>query len=389
MRRGAKAGIWILILVVIIAVFVMTARRRLEKDEVQSIEDIQVAEGIPVDVVRARILPVEDWREFAGVAEGYEQVDLVAPFRTRVLAVHVEVGDKVDKGKVLVSLDPYDPARFAMNIRTARTQYETARRDSMRMEALYESGAVSQQDLDYIRASSEAARAQYLSARRAVELDTPISGVVTSVTVEEGDYAAGEKTVVTVSSYDRIRIPLELSESDRSLLKEGQLVRLILDESKRVSQDYAGARVSGTGPGEGRSVLTGEVIKVALSADSETRLFPVDVRVNNPDHLLQPGTLVTPEVLVASMEDQPVVPPGVLLRHDGQELLYVVDEAGEVPVARLREVARGVENGLFLAITSGLSAGELVVVEGQNKLEDGIKVKIHSDLTSDYYGPDF
>jgi hypothetical protein len=52
-------------------------------------------------------------------------------------------------------------------------------------------------------------------------------------------------------------------------------------------------------------------------------------------------------------------------------------------------VTRGIENGVLVAIPSGISIGEKVVVWGQNKLQDGIKVKIHADVTADYYGSDF
>ena len=385
MSRGAKAGIWILILIVVIVVFVMTARQRLEKEEVQSIEDVQEIEGIPVDVVRVKSIPLEDWREFAGVAEGYEQVDLVAPFRTRIQAVSVKVGDKVEKGKVLVSLDIYDPARFAMNVKTALTQYETVKQDSIRMEALFESGAVSRQNLDHVRASTEAARAQYLTARRAVELDTPIAGVVTLVTVETGDYAEEQQSLITVSSYNRIRITLEMSESERRVIREGQVVRLVLGDTEPVR-----AQTGEEGDGEidfaGKSaVLTGEVVKVPLSAHPSTRLYPVEVVVENPDHLLRPGTLVTPDVRVAETAGLPVVPSSAFVRHNNREHIYVVDESGEHPAARLHQVTRGVESSGMVAVTEGLHVGGLVVVWGQNKIEDGVKVKIHDDRTDEYY----
>ncbi|UCE17366.1 MAG: efflux RND transporter periplasmic adaptor subunit [Gemmatimonadota bacterium] len=387
MSRGAKAGIWILILVVVIALFAMTAVRRLEKEEVLSIRDVQESEGIPVDIIRTRALPIEDWREFAGVAEGYEQVNLVAPFRTLVEGVHVRVGDEVAAGKVIISLDPYDPTLFAMNLKTAETQYRTAKRDSIRLEELFKSGAISQQELDHARASTEAARAHYLTARRAVELDTPISGVVTAVSVEAGDYAAGEQTVATIASYDRIRVPLELSESERALVREGQAVRLFVDASRSGAVDCPGKGTTGNRDTGTAPTLKGNVVKVALSADPETRLFSIEVILNNPQHLFQPGTLVTPEIRVASTKDQPLLPPGALLKHDGLDRIFVIDESGEHPVARLREVTRGLENGVFVAIPSGLSSGEKVVVQGQNKLKDGIRVKIHADVTAEYFEP--
>jgi len=386
MSRGIKITVWVVIAAVVVAAFVVTGARRLRKQEVRSVETVQEAEGIPVDVVRARAMPVEDWREFVGVAQGEDQVDLMAPFRTRVDGVHAEVGDEVPAGTVVVTLDPYDPARIGMNFRTAEAQYETARQDSLRIEALYRSGAVSEQDLDHVRASTEAARAQYLTARRAVKMDTPIAGVVTSLIVEEGDYAEAEETVATVSSYDRVRIPVEVSEAEQALIALGQKVRVRLGERR------TGTRGCPAGSTDGRAavggnigpVLLGRVTKVALSADPSTRLFAVEVVVDNPDHLLKPGTLVTPEILVAATGDEPVVPPVAVLRHNSREHLYVVDDSGGHPVARLRGIVRGVENGALVAISEGLEPGERVVVWGQNNLDDGVKIKIHADVTSQY-----
>ncbi len=382
MSRGAKIGLWVLVLAAVVAVFAVTGARRLKKEDVESIESVQAAEGIPVDVVRSQVVLVEDWREFVGVAEGYEQIDLIAAFRTRVNGVHARVGEQVSAGDVLVSLDPFDPAHFGMNLRTNEAQYETARQDSVRIEALFARGAVSEQDLDHVRASAEAARAQYLSARRAVELDTPIAGIVTALNVEAGDYAAAEQTLATVSSYDRMRIPLELSESERSRIQVGQPARL------RVGEREAGTKGCDTGSGftgAAERALRGSVVKAALSADPTTRLFAVEVVIDNPGHELRPGTLVTPEILVAAADDLPVVPPIALVKHDGQEQVFVIESSGGSGRARLHNVTRGIEHGALVSIADGISPGDIVVVWGQNNLNDGARVKIHAERTADYY----
>ncbi len=384
MSRGAKIGLWVLILAAAVAVFAVTGARRLKKEDVESIESVQAAEGIPVDVVRSQVVPVEDWREFVGVAEGLDQIDLIAEFRTRVSEVHFSVGQEVLPGDVIVSLDPFDPAHFGMNLKTNEALYETARQDSARMEALFRSGAVSQQDLDHVRSSTEAARAQYLSARRAVELDTPIAGLVTALNVEAGDYAAAEQTLATVASYDRVRIPLELSESERSWIRVGQPVRLL------VGGDEAGTKGCDAGSvdhGAGGRVVRGTVVKAALSTDPATRLFAVEVVVDNHDHVLRPGTLVTPEILVAAADGLPVVPPVALLKYNGQEQVFVIEDSGGSGLARLRNVTPGIENGALVSIVEGISSGDIVVVWGQNNLNDGAKVKIHAERTADYYPP--
>ncbi|MFZ1946075.1 MAG: efflux RND transporter periplasmic adaptor subunit [bacterium] len=369
MSRGAKIGVWVLVGAGLVAVFGVTGAKRMKKEEVKSIQSVQQTEGIPVDVVKAQVVPLEDWRKFVGVGEGYEQVNLVAPFRTRVSKVHVALGQEIGPGRVLISLDPYDPAWAGMNLKTAEAGYQTARQDSIRVEELFKTGAVSQQDLDHIRAATHAARAQYITSRRAVELDTPIAGVVTALNVKAGDYAASEQTLATVASYRRIRVQLELSESDRALVAVGARVRCAVGDR-----------------GSSGQFLTGEVVRAALSADPTTRLFAVEILVDNPDRRLMPGTLVAPEILVGRSADKPVIPADAIVKTNGERYVYVVDEAGGTPTARQRPVVEGMANGSMAAMAGGVSEGDLVVVWGQNNLEDGAKVKIHSNLTARTYG---
>lgn len=369
MSRGAKIGIWVVVGVALVAVFAVTGAKRVKKEEVKSIQSVQRAEGIPVDIVKARVVPLEDWCKFVGVAEGYEQVNLLAPFRTRVSKVHVGLGQEVGPGRVVISLDPYDPAWAGMNLKTAEASYQSARQDSIRVEELFKTGAVSEQDLDHTRAATAAARAQYTTSRRAVELDTPISGVVTALNVKAGDYAASEQTLATVASYRRIRVQLELSESDRALVAVGNQVRCA-----------PGGRASSG------QFLAGEVVRAALSADPTTRLFAVEIVIENPDRMLMPGTLVTPEILVGRSADKPVIPADAIVSTDGEQYVYVVDESGGTLSARQRPVSRGMANGSMAAIADGVSEGDAVVVWGQNNLEDGATVKVHADLTARTYG---
>lgn len=363
MNRGTKIFLWILILTVVVAVFGWQARQRLRQDEVLSIDAVQAEQGVPVDVVRARVQTLEDWRRFTGVAKGWEQVDLLADFRTRVDEVHVSLGEEIRAGKVLISLDPDDPARMMLNRESAEAQYETVRTDSLRLEALYAQGAVSLQQLDHLRAQCTAARVALQAALRAVELDTPVSGVVTALHAEKDQYVEGGAVVATVSNYDRVRVPLTLSNSERALVSVGQPARLRLEDG---------------------TVLEGRVGEVALSADSETRLYSAELVLDNPDHRVRPGALVVPEILVASSEGIPLLPRLGLIEREGGRFIYLVEE-GERSLARFRRVETGIDDGVLTAVTAGLSGGEIVVVGGQNRLGEGARVLIRRDLGDRYY----
>lgn len=360
MKRGMKIGLWILVLVVVAAAFAVTAARRMRHEAVASIESIQAAEGVPVDVVRAGIAPLEDWRGFVGVAEGRAQATLTADAPTRVTEVRASVGDRVPRGEVIVAFDPFDPSRMAMNLEATRAAYVTARADSQRIEALFAQGAVSRQTLDHTRTACDAARAQYLTARRAVRKDTPVAGVVTAVLVEAGDLVEAGQPLATVAAVDSVRVPLELSGDERALVRLGQPARLVLPGGER---------------------LTGRVARAAFSADPETRLFAVDLILANSDLALRPGSLVTPEVLVAEERGLPLVPDAAVIREDGRVFVYVVDEADGELRARRREIEPGIAAGGRVAVAAGLAPGERVVVAGQNRLDGDVRVRIHADLT--------
>ncbi len=364
MSRGAKIFLWILFLALVVLVFVWQGRARLQKDEVLGIEDVQTENGIPVDVVVAPVRTLEDWRRFTGVAEGWEQVDLLSDFRTRVVDVQGCLGEEVSAGQLIVSLDPSDPSRIMMNRDAARAQYLSAKADSGRIEALYAQGAVSLQSLEQVRAMTTAARVVWEGASKAVDLRTPISGIITSLSAEVDRYAESGAVVATIASLDRIRLHIALSTRERDELREGQPARILISDG---------------------GYLAGSVHKLALSADSETRLYDAEVAIENPAHRLRPGMLLAVEILVDENRDLPVLPTTALIRRDGKLFCYVA-ERGDPSLAILREITPGIQGDRLMAAASGLSAGERVVVSGQSKLEDGVKVAIHSDLSTTYYG---
>ncbi|MBN1423856.1 efflux RND transporter periplasmic adaptor subunit [Candidatus Fermentibacteria bacterium] len=388
MSKSTKTVLWAVAAGVLVIAFVITGTRRLRRETVESIAQIQERLGVPVDVVTARVAVVEDWREFTGIAQGIEQVDLISDYRSRVTEVRAQVGAEVRKGAIIVSLDPLDPVRFGTNLQTLEASYRTARNDSIRIEELYKTGAVSVQDLDRVRTATQAARSAYVMSGRAVRLDTPISGVVTATYVNPGDYADAGQVVATVASFDRIRVPLTVSASERTSIEAGQPVRIRLRGPGLVNRSCSpGSMAVDSAAVNDEVTLTGTVTKAALSTDASSRLFSVEVVVQNTDRRLKPGMLVSPEILVAASQDLPAVPPIALFQRNGDQLAYVVTSHGDSLKAALRTVTTGVRNGRLVSVARGIAPGERVVVVGQNKLEDGVKLAIHKDMTAEYYTP--
>jgi len=363
MSRGAKIALWILLIAVLALVFYRQGRKRLRKDEALSIEAVQSERGIPVDVVRAPVLPLQDWRRFTGEVEGWKQVDLTSDFRTRVDAVHVKLGEEVSAGELIVSLDPSDPARAMLNRDAAAARYGNAKADSARAETLFARGALSLQQLEQQRALATAARVAFESASKAVDLRSPIAGVITSLGAEADRYAESGAVLATIASLDSLRLRIALSQGERALVRVGQAARIAVD---------------------GGGTLEGQVHEVALSADSETRLFDAEIAIVNRNRRLHPGALVSVEILVGESRDHPLLPATSLFRLGDRRFCYLVGD-GDSPRAVRREVGTGIESGGLVAVSSGLDENQRVVIAGMSKLEEGSKVIVRNDLSEHYF----
>lgn len=353
-----KLGIALIVVGVVVALFVIRFRSLGSGEPVRSIADVQAEEGVPVDVAQVTRGRLEVWRNFSGTVEGIRQGSIAAEIPQKVTAILKEVGDQVRAGEIILRLDPDNPRPGFIRFKQARADYEWARQNLERMKSLHAEGAISDQALDDVRTRFEVARADYEAARTTVELDAPIAGVVTYIGVTVGEQVAPGQRLATVAQVDRVRIVLDVSESEVRLLRRGQPVRVP-------------SSVTG-GPG-----LTGEVEQVALSADPQTRLFQVKLLVENSGRYLLPGSLVPAEVLINSREAVFRVPARAVLTNRVPAVFVVTGEGR----AERQAIRTGISDGELIEVVSGLSVGEQVVVAGQSRLSGGEKVKIHQQVS--------
>jgi HlyD family secretion protein len=205
-----------------------------------------------------------------------------------------------------------------------------------------------------VAAAREQARAAFETASR-TDIRSPLAGVVTQVLVAPGDGVAEQSPVVEVMNRDALRAVLDVSPTQRTLIRPG------------ISAELA---VSGL-PGV---KLTGSVRTVLAQANPETGLLPVEVWVSDPQHRLAEGMSVRARIPAAAAGPsgrRPTVPTGALFSREGDQFVYVVAN-GE---AHERKVETGREQGERTEVLSGLRAGERIILDGSLSLADGTPVK--------------
>jgi membrane fusion protein (multidrug efflux system) len=302
---------------------------------------IRAQTGIPVEVAVVQSAPLEVRRTFTGALRGIRSATAVARTADEILEIPVRVGQRVAEGDVLVR----QSAQGSMAaVQQAQAAWEQAQRTAERLRPLHERGAISEQDWDGAQTAVRVSEANLDAARRAVVLTSPIAGVVTDILVTAGSFPKSGDPLVRVSDLSRIQLLLNLSPDQAAELSRGQQ-----------------AWLSAQG-------LEGEVTRIALQADPETRLVEVELTFPRATSAM-PGTLVEAEVVVGRRE-QALAVPRVALQDGG---VWVVDAEDR---ARLRTVQVGLQGQDRVEIVSGLQPGERVVVAGASLLSEGALTRV-------------
>jgi membrane fusion protein, multidrug efflux system len=339
-----RPRVWIpaavgLLLVVVVVIRVIQAST--PGEAVPTVEEIRAEQGIPVTVATAEGGSLDVWREFSGTVSGAQEAVVRARSGDQVVAVPVEVGQRVGRGRVLVEQAGEGTAARVRQAEAARRQ---AARTVERFRPLHEAGAISDQEWEAALTQLELATADVAAAREILRLTSPLAGTVTEVLARPGMIPSPGDPLVRVADLSRLAVYLRVSAGEAMELREGQR-----------------ARVAGT-------AVEGQLRRIALQADPATRLVEVEVSFP-PGTGLIPGTLATVEVQVASRDDAVSVPRGAIR----SDQVWTVGGDGR---ATPRPVQVGLQTRDRVEILSGIDPGDRVVVEGGALLSPGARVRI-------------
>lgn len=300
-----------------------------------------------------------------GSLEADALVELRAETDGRISRVLFEEGGAVRRGQVLVLLDQdrlrSETEAAAAAVERARVEAENLERQVERNRGLLESGAISQQAYDDLETRRETARAALAEARAALQVArerledasvrAPFDGRAGERAIDPGDYVQRADPLVTVVDDDTLEMAFSVPERYVGRLRSGSPVRLTV-------QSYPDR------------TFEGAVTFVSPTVDPTNRTVRLKARVPNPALELAAGQFANVELGLERRPDAVVVPEAAVVPQGGQTYVFLVQEG----VARRQAVRLGERTPGIVEVTSGVRAGDTVVVAGQQKLQDGSPV---------------
>lgn len=337
---------------------------------------------------------VSDVRAFTGTLEAGDAFTVAPKTGGQVERVHVDIGDRVERGQVVAELDD-EEARQAVaeaeaELAVARAELEQTQVDARlseheleRTRALAQRELASASELDTAQARAEAQRAavsvatarvtqrEAALARARVQLGyTTVRAdwagadetrLVGERMVNAGDTVAANTPLLTVLRIAPLRAIVHAPESDYPRLRTGQPVEV-----------RANALPERT--------FEGEIARIAPRFAVDSRQARFEVRLANEDQALKPGMFVTVRVTVDRAIDATLVPAEAVVRHASAPGVYrVVD--GEPPTVQFEPVRIGIEGDGHIQILEPELSGRVVTL-GQQMLENGAPVIVSEEPAS-------
>ncbi len=332
--------------------------------------------------VQPRTMPVAF--PFVAQIQSSHQVDIMARVSGFLEKISYPEGQPVKKGQVLFQIDrkPFlaavDAAKSEVEIR--QSQLWTASASLNRIKPLADQNAASKSDLDNAIGAEKSAEAALQQAKANLyksnldlgytTITSPVSGVTGQSKIREGGYiAAGSQsaTLTYVATLDPVWVEFSVSQNQEAELKREVVSgRTILPRGSRYTVDLELS--------DGSHYPQAGVVNFAdPSFSKETGTFQVRAQIANPKGTLRPGMFVKAFLKGATRANALVVPQKSVQQTANGHVIFIANGKG---LAEVRPVAVGDWVGQEWIITSGLKAGEQVIVDGFMKLAPGMPVKL-------------
>lgn len=270
-----------------------------------------------------------------------------------VSSVKVNLGDHVRKGQLIATLDPATLRNTYEAAKSTLTQAEDAWN---RMKKLHENGSLP--DIKWVEVNSklEQARSMESIARKNMNdsrLLAPFDGVVAEKSAEAGQNVIPGMPVVKLVTVGSLKVKVSVPESEVAKLQAGQKATI-------------------TVPALDNKTFTATVQEKGILANPLSRSYDVKLHINGATAQLMPGMVADVAFLSTAVVARCVVPANVVqLDEQNQQFVWVTDGG----TARKRIITVGEFTSTGVTIESGLAAGDKIIVEGQQKVSEGMKVE--------------
>ncbi len=292
--------------------------------------------------------------EYSGIIDGKSTVALSFSSIGTIESLNVSEGDYVAKGRLVATLDPtsarsvYDAA--GSSLKQAQDAYD-------RLKSVHDKGSLPDIQMVDIETKLDQAKSAYNIAKKNLDycsLYAPISGVVGRKLAEAGENVVPGKTIITLIDISSVKINFSVPENEINLIPSS--CESIITVSALGDRQFSAKQ-----------------IEKNLVANPVSHTYTGSVTIQNASKELLPGMICRVELQGATKEPGITVPLRVVMvSADGKKFVWCVENGS----AKRRLIETGGLKGDNVEVRKGLSAGDVIISEGMQKISEGDKIAV-------------
>jgi len=340
---------------------------------------------VPVRTAAVQTIATDVGNTYSANIQPYQQVDLAFKSNGYLASIrqvtdadghirNVDQGDYVTKGTVLAKVQPDDYqqklAQAQAQLDKAQADHERAKLSFERMSALYKVGAATKPDYDDTRAQDQSTQAAVDNAKASIaeaqialgycELRAPFDSWVLKRNVDVGTLVSAATPGFTLADTRTVKAVFGVPDT--------AIGRIKLGSPQTVTTEAL------------PSPFSGHVTAISAAADPKSRVYSVEVRIDNPQNLLKAGMIASLTIGASSPAGGvTVVPISAVVRSPSNLsgfAVFVADGTGDTAKVHTQDVTLGNTYGNMIAVRSGVNIGDRVVTSGTNMIKNGDEVRI-------------
>lgn len=287
---------------------------------------------------------------YPGYLEEGQSVDLAFKYGGLLEQIYVKEGSRVTKGQRLAKVSS---PTLENSLRSAQATLEQAQDAYNRLKKVHDNGSLPDIKWKEMEANLEKAQAAYDLAYAMIaenDLTAPFSGTVSAVNVEVGENIPPLRPVVSLINTDKMSVKITVPENEIAAIHTGDPAKIVI-------------------PALNDRHYSGQVTEKGMTASLLTHSYPVKVLVDQPDKDLVPG-MISKVMLKVDVSTAIIVPANAILINKEGKFVWV-EEDGRA-TRRMIQISGYSGNGVI--VSEGLQSGDHVIVEGYQKVSEGMKV---------------
>ncbi len=292
---------------------------------------------------------------YSAQLQANREVYLASASPGRISRIHVEAGQRVRQGQMLVEMDQ-------TQLQQAMLQLQSLEVDYRRLDTLRRVGSVSQQQYDQIKTQYDLAKSNVEFLQENTRLVAPFSGIISGKYFEDGEMFSGapntpvgKAAIVSLVQTTRLKALVNVAERYYPFMERGMEVSFSSDMY----------------PGE---TFTGWIAAIYPTIDPATRTFRIEVALPNVDERLRPGMFARASMELDQVEAF-VVPALAVMKLQGSNERYVFLEDNGRAKRVVVEMGDRYDDMVEL-VSDEIHKGDRLIIAGQARLLDGMEVQV-------------